>query len=102
MKEKAQKYGAHALALVGSLLVAAKASAAELFTVPSLDNLVASTSPTVTGGFYVFAGIAFFITGFVIGILILIALIRVLKRGVSRVLSGAGGGRGGGGRRRRR
>jgi len=101
MIEKAKKYGVHALALGASLLAAAPAFAAELFAVPDLNNLVASTSPTVTGSFYIFAGIAFFLLGFFIGIAILIGLVRVLRGGVSKVLGALGGGRRGGRRRRR-
>jgi len=98
--EKVKHYALVAGGALASFAVAVPAFAAELFDIPSIDALTASTSPTTNGSFLLFLGIGLFILGFFLGVSILVALIRMLRRGVGRVLSGAGAG--GGGRRRRR
>jgi len=64
-----------------------------IFPLPTLANIVASTSPTVNAGFSIFLTAALFITGFIIGTAILVALIRVMKRGTKKVLNNSTGGK---------
>lgn len=107
MLKNLKKYSVAALSGAGagvaswfSTLSAHAQSATSLFTLPDASTTINSSGVYSSAIFTSLLGLVYFIVGFTVGALIIVALIGAIIRAVKKVTGGGRSGKGGRGRRR--